>query len=237
MRGRAIDKMFVEPVRGTSVTAGETKPLNWDDLIVASNTLENTGHTFKEPPKPPIDATIVATDQAIAQPAAASQTNGSNAITVEENTQEQLDVASQLTGLSKELQKRDKQVEISYKKVTKKRKKRDPRLSSGLRVGHSFKTDGLTRQKVCKGCNANIPAGTPCFCHSFRRTEGSSHIVTHHYHSRAFCLAKMKPADYQEFISIDWESHFCHSLEENDERALIAISQLKRDRTLWREET
>ena len=47
----------------------------------------------------------------------------------------------------------------------------------------------------------------------------------------------MKPADYQEFISIDWESHFCHSLEENDERALIAISQLKRDRTLWREET
>ena len=237
MRGRAIDKMFVEPVRGTSVTAGETKPLNWDDLIVASNTLENTGHTFKKPPKPPIDATIVTTDQAIAQPAAASQTNGSNAITVEENTQEQLDVASQLTGLSKELQKRDKQVEISYKKVTKKRKKRDPRLSSGLRVGHSFKTDGLTRQKVCKGCNANIPAGTPCFCHSFRRTEGSSHIVTHHYHSRAFCLAKMKPADYQGFISIDWESHFCHSLEENDKRALIAISQLKRDRTLWREET
>ena len=138
MRGRAIDKMFVEPVRGTSVTAGEAKPLNWDDLIVASNTLENTGHTFKEPPKPPIDATIVARDQAIAQPAAASQTNESNVITVGENTEEQLDVASQLPSLSKELQTRtrDKRPEISYKKVTKKRKKRDPRLSSGLRVGH-----------------------------------------------------------------------------------------------------
>ena len=248
MNGRGLSSVIMECVDSSvHENNGATKPIRWNELILAKNSLSNTGHSFYgKPLKPLADTGEVVAEQAVAiarsrlqsVPEQEEEPEQANQPVQEHITQS--DIASQLTELSKDIRaspnkalpkKRGTKAKTTTKRRSRPRKKRDPRLSSGRVVGFRYKEFGFNRKKTCKSCHGDIVRDTPCFYHTFPRKEGSPHLITHYYCRRIGCISLMDTETFKKFAETDWESYLnVMGTEETDKQLGMVISQMKRMR-------